>query len=141
MRPGQFVRVVLRGAERPDAIAVPQVAVMEGPQGKFVYVVGKNDKGMDVATPRPIVAGDWTTVDGRNLWLIESGLNAGDVVIVDGLAKLIPGAPIKVGAAPNAGAPGAGAIKPAAPEPGKASDPAKPAPPQPAKPSPAEPKK
>ena len=34
---------------------------MEGPQGKFVYVVGKNKKGKDVATPRPIVAGDWTT--------------------------------------------------------------------------------
>ena len=158
LRPGQFVRVVLRGAERPDAIAVPQVAVMEGPQGKFVYVVGKNDKGMDVATPRPIVAGEWTTVEGRNLWLIDSGLNAGDVIIVDGIAKLMPGAPIKVGAAPPAAAPGAGAIKPAAPEPAKpassqpappaadASKPAgapaaRPAPPQPAKPSPAEPKK
>ena len=45
LKPGQFVRVVLKGAERPDAIAVPQVAVMEGPQGKFVYVAGKNEKG------------------------------------------------------------------------------------------------
>ena len=144
LRPGQFLRVVLRGAERPDAIAVPQVAVMEGPQGKFVYVVGKNDKGMDVATPRPIVAGDWTTVEGRNLWLVESGLKAGDVVIVDGIAKLMPGAPIKVGApaAAPATAPGTGAITPAKPEPAKtAAEPAKPAPPQPAKPSPAEPKK
>ena len=144
LRPGQFHRVVLRGAERPDAIAVPQVAVMEGPQGKFVYVVGKNDKGMDVATPRPIVAGDWTTVEGRNLWLVESGLKAGDVVIVDGIAKLMPGAPVKVGApaAAPATAPGTGAITPAKPEPAKtAAEPAKPAPPQPAKPSPAEPKK
>ncbi|MBL8510710.1 MAG: efflux RND transporter periplasmic adaptor subunit, partial [Betaproteobacteria bacterium] len=40
LTPGQFVRVVLAGAIRPSAIAVPQRAVLEGPQGKFVYVVG-----------------------------------------------------------------------------------------------------
>jgi membrane fusion protein (multidrug efflux system) len=96
LKPGQFLRVVLKGAQRPDAIAVPQVAVMEGPQGKFVYVPGKNDKGIDVATPRPVVAGDWTTQQGRNLWIIESGLKPGDTVIVDGVARLMPGAPIKI---------------------------------------------
>lgn len=122
LKPGQFVRVVLKGAERPDAIAVPQVAVMEGPQGKFVYAVGRNEKGLDVAMPRPIVAGDWTSVDGRNLWLIDSGLKPGDVVIVDGVAKLMPGAPIKVAGPP-------GTTPPAAP------------PGAPAKPAPAEPKK
>ena len=121
LKPGQFVRVVLKGAERPDAIAVPQIAVMEGPQGKFVYVAGKNEKGMDVATPRPVVAGDWTSVEGSNLWIIDSGLKAGDVVIIDGVARLMPGAPIKL-----AGAPG---TKPPGPPPGT-----------PAKPAPAEPK-
>ena len=117
LKPGQFMRVVLKGAERPDAIAVPQVAVMEGPQGKFVYVVGKNEKGMEVATPRPIVAGDWSTVDGKNLWLVDSGLKGGDVVIVDGVARLMPGAPIKVAGAPGtkpAGPPGTPISKPAA---------------------------
>lgn len=112
LKPGQFVRVVLKGAERPNAIAVPQVAVMEGPQGKFVYVVGRNEKGMEVAMPRPVVAGDWTTVGGRNLWLIDSGLKPGDVVIVEGVAKLMPGAPIKL-AGPPPGAP----AKPAPAEP------------------------
>ena len=117
LKPGQFLRVVLKGAERPDAIAVPQIAVMEGPQGKFVYVVGKNEKSIDVATPRPIVAGDWSTVDGKHLWLIESGLKTGDVVIVDGVARLMPGAPIKVAGAPGtkpAGPPGTPISKPAA---------------------------
>src|SRR5207244_9603313 len=38
LKPGQFVRVVLRGAERKNALAVPQVAVLEGPQGQFAYV-------------------------------------------------------------------------------------------------------
>jgi membrane fusion protein (multidrug efflux system) len=99
LKPGQFVRVVLNGAERPNALAVPQVAVMEGMQGKFVYVPGKDPDGRDVATPRPVVAGEWTSAEGRNLWIIESGLNAGDRVIVDGVARLMPGAPISVASA------------------------------------------
>ncbi|HVE48764.1 MAG TPA: efflux RND transporter periplasmic adaptor subunit [Casimicrobiaceae bacterium] len=107
LKPGQFLRVVLKGAERRDAISVPQVAVMEGPQGKFVYTVGKNEKGMDVAQPRPIVVGDWTE-SGGNRWIVESGLKPGDVIIVDGMARVMPGAPIKLpGAAPAPGAPSA----------------------------------
>jgi len=35
LKPGQFVRVVLKGATRTNAIAVPQVAVQDGPQGKL----------------------------------------------------------------------------------------------------------
>src|SRR5690242_19482269 len=58
LKPGQFVRVILRGASRVDVLAVPQVAVLDGPQGKFVYVAGKKD-GKDVAMPRPVVVGDW----------------------------------------------------------------------------------
>ena len=99
LRPGQFVRAVLKGAVRPDAIAVPQRAVMEGPQGKLVYVVGAEGK----AEPRPVVVGEWSGKD----WIIESGLKAGDKVIVDGLVKVFPGAPVQVGA-PNAPPPGAG---------------------------------
>jgi membrane fusion protein (multidrug efflux system) len=106
LKPGQFLRVVLKGAERRDAITVPQVAVMEGPQGKFVYVAGRNDKGQDVALPRPVTVGDWTDGNGGNRWVIESGLKAGDVVIVDGVARLMPGAQIALpGKGPDAGAP------------------------------------
>ncbi len=39
LKPGQFVRVRLTGATRPKAMLVPSRAVLEGPQGKFVYVV------------------------------------------------------------------------------------------------------
>ena len=103
LRPGQFVRVVLRGAERPNAIAVPQRAVMESPQGKMVYILSPDNKAM----PRPVTVGDWTGTD----WIITSGLNPGDKVIVDGLAKIFfPGAPVQVGDpnAPAQGAPGKG---------------------------------
>src|SRR5436190_15047198 len=84
LKPGQFVRVLLRGAERKDALAVPQAAVLDGPQGKFVYVAAKDKDGKDIAQPRPIVMGDWVDADGGNLWVIESGLKPGDSVIVNG---------------------------------------------------------
>ena len=88
LRPGQFVRVVLRGATYPNSVTVPQRAVLEGPQGKFVYVV--NEKG--AAEPRPVQAGEWSGED----WIITSGLKEGDRVIVDGVLKLGPGAPVRI---------------------------------------------
>ena len=93
VRPGQFVRAILKGAQRPNAIAVPQRAVMEGPQGKLVYLLGAGNK----AEPRPVVVGEWSGSD----WVILSGLAPGDKVIVDGLVKVFPGAPVQVGD-PNA---------------------------------------
>jgi membrane fusion protein (multidrug efflux system) len=108
LKPGQFVRVVLRGATRQDALAVPQVAVLDGPQGKFVYVVGKDKDGKDVAMPRPVQVGDWVDANGSNQWVIESGLKPGDKVIVNGVARIMPGAGIHVveGPAANAAAGG-----------------------------------
>lgn len=88
LRPGQFVRVILSGATRPDAILLPQRAVMEGPAGKFVYVVNGEGK----AEARPVEAGDWLGDD----WLIHAGLAAGERVIVDGALKVMPGAPVQV---------------------------------------------
>jgi membrane fusion protein (multidrug efflux system) len=92
LRPGQFVRVVLKGAVRPDAVTVPQRAVLEGPQGKFVYVVDEKS----TAQPRPVQAGEWA---GEH-WIITSGLKGGERVIVDGVMKLGPGAPVKIAARP-----------------------------------------
>ena len=88
LRPGQFVRVILRGASRPDAITVPQRAVLEGPQGKFVYVVNDNNQ----AEARPVEAGEWSGED----WIISAGLKGGERVIVEGVMKLGPGAPVKI---------------------------------------------
>jgi len=104
LKPGQFVRVILRGAARENVIAVPQVAVLDGPQGKFVYVAGKDKDGKDTAMPRQVVVGDWVGENGSNEWVIESGLKPGDPVIVNGVAKLMGGGPIKIGAQPAAAA-------------------------------------
>jgi membrane fusion protein, multidrug efflux system len=106
LRPGQFVRVLVEGNQRPNAIVVPQKAVLEGPQGKFVYIAGKNQEGKDVALPRPVEVGDWVEFDGQNQWIIESGLKPGEQLVVDGMAKIFPvpnGTPIVVGPPPGAG--------------------------------------
>jgi membrane fusion protein (multidrug efflux system) len=121
LRPGQFVRVVLESAPRPNVIVVPQRAVLDGPQGKFVYVTGKSQDGKDVALPRPVQVGEWVDVDGQPQWIIESGLKPGDVVIVEGTAKIFPipgGAPIMLGPPPGMDGkggsdPGKSAAKPA----------------------------
>ena len=110
LRAGEFVRVVLEGAVRPSAIVVPQRAVLEGPKDKFVYVVNAESK----VEPRPVQVGEWAG-DG---WIIESGLKAGDRVVVDGVMKIGPGAPVQVAAGDAKSAPQAGAA-------GKSAAPAK----------------
>lgn len=88
LRAGEFVRITLSGATRPGAIVIPQRAVLEGPGGKFVYVVNAESK----AEPRPVDVGAWVT-DG---WVINGGLKPGEHVIVDGVLKIGPGAPVNV---------------------------------------------
>jgi len=108
LRPGQFVRVTLKGAMRPNAITVPQRAVLEGPQGKFVYLMNAESK----AEPRPVQVGEWVGDD----WIIQSGLKPGDKVIVDGVARIFfPGAPVQLGE-PKKAEPGKEAAKKEAPK-------------------------
>ncbi len=97
--PGQFVRVQITTGEQ-DAFLVPQAAVMSSDQGRSVWLMGADGK----AQPRPVVAGPWQGKD----WVIRSGLQAGDKVIVDNVLKLRPGAPVRPAAASAAaGAPAA----------------------------------
>lgn len=91
LRPGQFVRVRIVGSVRPNAILVPQQAVLQGAQGHFVFVV-QNGK----AAARPVKVGEWHGKD----WFITEGLQSGDVVVTDGVMKLSPGAEVKIAAAP-----------------------------------------
>ncbi|MBZ0252396.1 MAG: efflux RND transporter periplasmic adaptor subunit, partial [Candidatus Methylomirabilis sp.] len=96
LAPGMFVTIRVLGAERPDAILIPQRAVLQNAKGQFVYVVGEGG----VAIQRPIRTSRWADED----WLVEEGLAAGDRLIVDGLQKIRDGAPVAVKAeAPPAG--------------------------------------
>ena len=99
LRPGQFVRIILEGAVRENAYVVPQRAVLDNGLGKFVYVMAKNDQGMTVALPAPVVVGEWVTeAEGiENGWVIREGLKTGDQVIIDGMARIFfPGMPIRL---------------------------------------------
>jgi len=93
LRPGQFVRARVLGAIRPNAILVPQAAVLQGAQGHFVVVVDKDNK----AQIRPVQVGPWYGND----WFIDSGLEAGDTVVVDGVARLAPGTAVKITGEPK----------------------------------------
>ena len=94
LMPGQFVRARLIGAIYPKGILVPQQAVQQSGQGYFVWVVDRQNK----AQPRPVEVGSWI----GDQWLVLGGLNAGDAVIVDGVMRLAPGAPVKVMTQPPA---------------------------------------
>jgi len=98
LKSGIFVKVLMEGVERKNAIAVPQRAVLEGPTGKIVMVVDKDKDGKTVANPKPIEVAEWTvSANGEKNWVVRSGLNVGDQVITEGLMKLRPGAPVSLG--------------------------------------------
>lgn len=95
--PGMYVRAVLSQGVAAGGILVPQTAISRDPKGgATVMLVGA--KGPE---PRPVTLGQ--TVGDK--WLVTSGLNAGDKVIVEGLQKVRPGSPIK--AVPAGSAPAA----------------------------------
>jgi membrane fusion protein (multidrug efflux system) len=83
LRPNQYVRARVKGAMRPNAILIPQRAVLQGAKGHFVWVVDKDAK----AENRPVTVGDWSGDE----WVITEGLRAGDRAVVDGGLKLGPG--------------------------------------------------
>ena len=88
LRPGQFVKVDVLGATRPNSLLVPQRAVQQGAKSHFVWVVGKDGK----AEERVVEVGTWHGDD----WFITSGLRSGEQVVVDGAIRVGPGATLKV---------------------------------------------
>ena len=99
--PGQFVRARIETGVVANGISVPQRAVTLSDRGASVMVIGANN----IATPRPIVIGEQ---NGRD-WIVKSGLRPGDRVIVNGLQKVRPGAPVTIAAAKPRGTAGAAA--------------------------------
>ncbi len=89
LRPGMFVTAYAKGALRPDAIVVPQLAVQQGSNGHLVYVV----KADGTAEVRPVMVGDYY---GEKEIVILTGLHAGDRVVVDGVLKVTAGQPVKI---------------------------------------------
>ena len=89
LRPGMFVSARIKGAMRPNAIVVPQLAVQQGSNGHLVYVVNASN----VAEIRPVVVGDYY---GDKDIVIQTGLAKGDRVVVEGVLKVVPGQPVTI---------------------------------------------
>jgi len=84
--PGEFVRVILKLGEEPNAIVVPNAAVVEGQKGKYVFVV-KDDMTVEARNvTEDRVIGD--------LAVISKGLANDETVVTDGQINLAPGAKI-----------------------------------------------
>ena len=89
LMPGMFVRAAVQEGIHKNAILVPQQAVSRDPKGSpLVLIVDKDGK----VQQKPL------TIDRAigNEWLVSSGLEPGDRVVVEGLAKVKPGIPVKV---------------------------------------------
>ena len=108
LRPGLFVRVTVAAFDNPSAIRIPQKAVTELQGLKSVYVVTAGDK----VEPRQIVA----SYRLDNDWVVDSGLAAGDRVVVEGIGKLRSGAQVKPIVTKPASSPPVANPAPAAPK-------------------------
>ena len=107
--PGLYARVKLGGSATYSGVVVPDRAITTDQTHKIVLVVGPNN----IVQPRPVQPG--ALVDGMR---VVQGVKAGELIIVDGLLRAFPGAPVtpqvlKVDdkgmpiPAPQPGAPGA----------------------------------
>ncbi|WAC23825.1 efflux RND transporter periplasmic adaptor subunit [Blastomonas sp. SL216] len=86
--PGMFVRARFDQAINTNAILVPQAAVTHNARGDAsVFVVDAGNKAAERKVTADRAVG--------NDWVVTSGLKPGDKVIVQGLAKIKPGAPIR----------------------------------------------
>jgi multidrug efflux system membrane fusion protein len=85
--PGQFVNARLLLEVRTNGIVVPASVVQRGPNGPYAFIVGDDMK----ARMQPVKVAQ---IEGSQA-LIESGLDPGQRVVVDGQYKLQPGSTVK----------------------------------------------
>lgn len=98
--PGQFVRVSVLGLTVSEAIVVPARAVVEGPLGPSVFVVGEKN----IARMRPVKLGA-ATEQGQ---VVEEGLEPGERIVVGGIGSVRPGVEVREGDPDAAGGAAAG---------------------------------
>lgn len=79
--PGQFIRARVEGVMLSNVVSIPRKALMAGPQGAFVWLVGADSK----AQMRPVQVG---RTFGNNI-IVTDGLQAGDRYIVEGVLKVM----------------------------------------------------
>ncbi len=83
---GQFVSVIVEGAEPIQAIAVPRTAVLQDQQGSYVFILDAENK----AQRRNITLGR----SPGNTAVVEQGLEGGERVVAEGVQRVRPGQPV-----------------------------------------------
>lgn len=84
--PNQFVNVHLLVDTKKNVVLVPTTAILRGSQGIYVFAVGSDN----VVKTKPVTLAE----TNGNITGIESGLNPGDVVVIDGQDKLQDGSKV-----------------------------------------------
>jgi membrane fusion protein (multidrug efflux system) len=98
LRPGMLMTVEVRSNPR-DALAIPEIAILDQIDGAYVYRVAAGDSGQQRAELLRIRTGQRS---GGMAEVLE-GLNAGDQVVTEGLQGVRPGQPVQI-SAPQEGA-------------------------------------
>ena len=86
--PGMFVTAVIDEGTLSEALLAPQQGITHDPKGAATALVVSADGKAELRTVT-------TTRTVGDQWLIESGLEAGDRLIVEGLQKVRPGAAVQ----------------------------------------------
>jgi membrane fusion protein (multidrug efflux system) len=84
---GQFARVQVSQQQDPNAIVLPQRAILDQQGQNYVWIVDADSKAQQREVHMGLrLGGDWQ---------VQQGLKPGEVVIVDGVQRLKPGTPVK----------------------------------------------
>ena len=84
--PGQYVRIFMEGDLLVDAVLIPQKSLLITQKGSFVMVLGKDNIVQSVPVTVSETIGD--------MYLVDSGLKGGEVIVSEGLIKARPGQPV-----------------------------------------------
>lgn len=83
LMPGQFVKLIVGSVQQATGPSVPQTAVMQDRDGRFVYVMDENK----IVRQRRINTG----AKVGDLWAVRQGVSSGEKVVVQGTQRLSDG--------------------------------------------------
>lgn len=85
---GEYVKIIVYSSSPETVPVVPQTAVLENPQGKYVYILDSKNI--------PQIALIKVSGQYKDNWIVTDGLKKGDKIIVNGIQKVIPDKPVKI---------------------------------------------
>ncbi len=85
---GDFGRIIIYSNNKTNVPIVPQSATMENQEGLYVYLIDENNI--------PKIAYIKTMGTSGTNWIVSDGVKAGDRIVLTGIQKVTPGAPVKI---------------------------------------------